>query len=75
MAPSRLKLTMTVMSIGLAREAGGGCQHECSFGKDILDGVELLRLGRRLRRRRKPHQQRAANQTNGLRRAVAMAVT
>jgi hypothetical protein len=31
MAPSRLKLTMTVMSIGLAREAGGGRQQEYSL--------------------------------------------
>src|SRR5579872_7524373 len=28
--PARLKLTMTVMSIGFARENGGGCQQPCS---------------------------------------------
>src|SRR5436190_7370000 len=36
MAPSRLKLTITVMSIGLAREAGGGCQHEYNLAKMSL---------------------------------------
>ena len=36
MAPSRLKLTMTVMSIGLAREVGGGFQQECSLAKTSL---------------------------------------
>src|SRR6185369_77698 len=30
MAPSRLKLTRTVMSIGFACERGGGFQHCCS---------------------------------------------
>src|SRR4029453_18304333 len=36
MAPWRLKLTITVMSIGLAREAGGGCQHEYNLAKTSL---------------------------------------
>ena len=33
MAPSRLKLTTTVMSIGLACDSGGGFQQECSRTK------------------------------------------
>ena len=51
MAPSRLKLTITVMSIGLAREAGGGFQQECSLANTSLmvsscSGSALRRAGR-----------------------------
>ena len=56
MAPSRLKLTMTVMSIGLAREAGGGRQQEYSLAKTSLMVSSCSRLGLRVRRRRQPQQ-------------------
>ncbi len=56
MAPSRLKLTMTVMSIGLAREAGGGCQHEYSLAKTSLMVSSFCGWASRVRRRRKPHE-------------------
>src|SRR5437879_13258773 len=36
MTPSRLKLTITVMSMGLAAESGGGFQQECSLAKISL---------------------------------------
>src|SRR5918911_5253469 len=36
MAPSRLKLTTTVISSGLALEPGGGRQHECNLANTSL---------------------------------------
>ena len=61
MAPSRLKLTITVMSIGLAREAGGGFQQECSLANTSLMVSSLRRLG--LRRRGRQRNSSSARQT------------
>ena len=36
MAPARLKLTITVMSIGLALDSGGGLKQLCSLTKMSL---------------------------------------
>src|SRR5215218_2145143 len=72
MAPSRLKLTMTVMSIGLAREAGGGRQQEYNLAKTSLmvssgcGSVCACAAGA-------SHTRAAANQRDGLRRAETMA--
>ena len=75
MAPSRLKLTMTVMSIGLACDGGGGFQQDCSLRKDVLDGVDLLRLGLRGAPTQASSSSRGKPEQAGLRRAVAMALT
>src|SRR5437773_8666061 len=72
MAPSRLKLTTTVMSIGLAREAGGGCQHEYNLAKISLM-VSSCCGWACVCAAVASHTRAAANQTDGLRRAEIMA--
>src|SRR5436305_15304223 len=71
MAPSRLKLTITVMSIGSACDSGGGLQQECSrtkmsFSVSSCTGCAVtgaIEAG---------HNSSAANQRSGLLRGVAM---
>src|SRR5207237_8424205 len=72
MAPSRLKLTITVMSIGLAREAGGGCQHEYSLAKTSLMVSSCCGWACACTAGAS-HMRAAANRTDGLRRAEIMA--
>src|SRR5512147_527951 len=69
MAPSRLKLTMTVMSIGLAREAGGGRQQEYNLAKTSLMVSSCCACACTAGA---SHTTAAANQTDGLRRAEIM---
>ena len=60
------------MSMGLAREAGGGFQQLMQFGEYVPDGVEPLRLALR-RPVDKGNSSAAANQRSGLRRrAIAL---
>src|SRR5437660_6509028 len=72
MAPARLKLTITVMSIGLAREAGGGCQHEYNLAKTSLMVSSCCGWACAYAADAS-HTTAAANQTDGLRRAEIMA--
>src|SRR5258705_13853019 len=72
MAPSRLKLTTTVMSIGLAREAGGGCQHEYNLAKTSLMVSSCCGWACAYAAGAS-HTRAAANQTSCLRRAEIMA--
>src|SRR5438445_7439971 len=72
MAPSRLKLTITVMSIGLAREAGGGCQHESNLAKTSLMVSSCCGWACACTADAS-HTRAAANQTDGLLRAEIMA--
>ncbi len=71
MTPSRLKLTTTVMSIGLACDSGGGFQQECN-----LVTTSLMVSSRSGSARAGPanasNNDAAANQENGLLRGVAM---
>src|SRR5258708_31324875 len=72
MAPSRLKLTTTVMSIGLARESGGGFQQECNLAKMSLR-VSSCCGSARAPPANASHRAAAANQGNVLLRRVAIA--
>src|SRR6266850_2803789 len=71
MAPSRLKLTTTVMSIGLARESGGGFQQECNLAKMSLRVSSCCGSADALAANAS-HRAAAANQRNGLLRGVAI---
>src|SRR5260221_10338898 len=72
MTPSRLKLTTTVMSMGLATESGGGFQQECNLTKISL---RLSSAGGSARTSpdHASHSSAAANQTSGLLRGAATA--
>src|SRR4051794_33376914 len=72
MAPSRLKLTTTVMSIGLAREAGGGRQQEYNLANTSLM-VSSCSGWACACAADASHMSAAANQTDGLRRAEIIA--
>ena len=51
------------MSMGLARDAGGGFQHEPILVDRLADGVDLPRLGLRAGRGATKSSSAAANQT------------